>query len=100
MLNGEHLLYKCPSKGSVFFLFPGNSLLFGTFGKKTRVCVKRLFFFRFRKKKTDFSNECVSRVKLFQEKKTTKKNKSWEEKKTQQNRKKIIFCVKFWIVAF
>ena len=83
-----------------FFLFPGNSLFFYTFGKKTSVCVKRLFFFSASGKKTDFSKKCVSRVKLFQEKKKSKKQKNpGKKKKTQQNRKVFIFCVKFWIVG-
>ena len=69
-------------KGGVFFLFPGQRLFFCTFGKKTSVCVKKLFFFSASgKKKTNFSNECVCRSKLCQEKKNRKKKTVFEKEK-------------------
>ena len=80
----------------MFFFFPGNSLVFYTFGKKTSVCVKRLFFFfsaSGKKKKTDFSNECVSRVKLFQEKKKNKKKKQIPGRKKHNKIEKFLFSV-------
>ena len=90
-MGGGHLCknHKQPTKGTVFFYFPGIVYFFGFFGKNRVSEWKTRFFFRGPEKKTAFSNEWVSEIKLFQGK--IKKQKNERKKK---NKPKWFFFLK------